>query len=434
VAKGKITKTSVEGMVPPTSGRTFIWDETLKGFAVFVTPKGRRSYVIQYRMGGRGSRTIRYTIGPHGNPWTPEKARKRAIELKYQVHQGIDPAQAEKEARKVAVVDETLRFSAYLETFDRLYLKARKLRSAAEVRRVLRKNALPVFGDQPITTITKKQIVTLMDQLLEQNKSLALHTFTSLRAMMNFAITRSDIERSPMQGLTKPHKPARRTRTLSDWELQRAWEAASDMGFPEGTAIQMLILTGQRLKEVARAAWNEFDFRENVWTIPSERSKNKRTHVLPLSEHMLQFFDLHWPNGTREGFLFRGQHGRPISMFSIIKHCLDAHIARRAELAASVSGGAAATVIPHFVFHDLRRTMSSGLRRLGATLETTELILNHVSGTRSELVETYHRYDLLPEKSDALRKWHRHVEELMSAEDAWPGGKTLPRLNFSSKK
>jgi hypothetical protein len=71
---------------------------------------------------------------------------------------------------------------------------------------------------------------------------------------------------------------------------------------------------------------------------------------------------------------------------------------------------------------------------LGATLETTEVILNHISGSRSELVETYQQYDLAPEKALALQTWHRHIKKLMSAEDAWPGGEILPPLDLSSKK
>jgi len=435
VAKGKITKTTVDNLLPAPSGKVFLWDEKISGFGVYVTPTGARGYVLQYRMGGRGFPCRRYTIGRHGSPWTPEKARQRAMELLYQIDQGIDPLLIEQQARAAAEVDEKLRFSTYLETFDRLYLQARKLRSAAGIRRCLRSNALPFFGDQPITTITKKQIVNLMDQLLGRNKSAATHTFTSLRSMMNFAISRSDLERTPMQGLKKPHKETRRDRALNDWELQRVWEAASDIGYPEGVIIQMLILTGQRLLEVAHAPWNEFDLRDHTWKLPAERTKNKRAHLLPLSESMLEFFDLHWPAETRNGLLFRRKTGKRISAFALVKRRLDAHVARRVALAAAASGSASTpTTIPHFVLHDLRRTCSTGLRRVEASLETTELVLNHVSGTRSELVDTYQLYDLLPEKSRALQAWHRHVESLMSADDAWPGGKTLPPLDFSSKK
>jgi integrase len=433
VAKGKITKTTVDSLLPSPAGKLFLWDGKVSGFGVYVTPKGTRGYVLQYRMGGRETPCRRYTIGRHGSPWTPEQARQRALVLLYEVDQGIDPLLAKQRAKAAAEVDEKLRFSVYLETFDKLYLLARRLRSAAEVRRCLRANALPLFGDQPITTITKQQIVGLMDQLLERNKSVALHTFTSLRAMMNFAISRSDLEMSPMQGLKKPHKPARRTRTLNDWELQRVWEAASDMGYPEGVIIQILILMGQRLLEVAHASWNEFDLRDHAWRLPPERTKNKRAHLLPLSEPMLEFFDLHWPAETRNGLLFPRKTGKPVTAFTFVKRRLDAHISRRVELAAAASGSTPAA-LPHFVLHDLRRTFSTGLRRLGATLETTELILNHVSGTRSELVDTYQLYDLLPEKSLALDRWHRHVNALMSASDAWAGGKTLPPLDFSSKK
>lgn len=431
MATGKITKTTVDNLAPSPSSKVILWDEKVAGFGVYVTPSGTRGYVLQYRMGGRGYPTRRYTIGRHGSPWTPDKARQRALELLYQVYQGIDPLLAEQQARAVAEVDEKLRFSTYIESFDKLYLQAKNLRSARNVRAVLKVNALPAFGEQPITTITKQQIVALMDELSERNKHAARHTFAALRLLTNFAVTRSDLETSPLKGLKMPHKPTRRTRILSDQELLRAWEASADMGYPYGPLIQMLILTGQRLKEVAHATWSELDLRDHLWTLPAERTKNKRIHLVPISEDMLEFLNLHWPADSREGLLYRGKRGNRLTTFSTMKDHLDAYIARRVELAASQTGQRAEPV-PHFVLHDLRRTMASGLRRLGVTLETTEVILNHVSGTRSDLVETYQRYDLAPEKSQALQSWHRHIKELLGSPDAWPGGKELPLLDIPS--
>jgi hypothetical protein len=73
--KGKITLKSVNGM--QSNGNTFLWDTTVSGFGVKLTGAGDRIYLVQYRMGGRGSTTTRYTIGKHGSPWTPDAARKK---------------------------------------------------------------------------------------------------------------------------------------------------------------------------------------------------------------------------------------------------------------------------------------------------------------------------------------------------------------------
>src|SRR4051794_29829598 len=94
VPTARITKTSVDA-VAPGSKDIFLWDDELRGFGLRTTPMGAKSYVLQFRMGGRESPSRRYTIGRHGSPWTPQTARKEAERLSMLVQQGIDPVQAE---------------------------------------------------------------------------------------------------------------------------------------------------------------------------------------------------------------------------------------------------------------------------------------------------------------------------------------------------
>jgi integrase len=278
-------------------------------------------------MGGRGSPTRRYTIGRHGSPWTVDKARDRARELLYEIAQGTDPQLKEQEARTAAVVDEALRLRNYVETFDKFHLQARNLRSAKATRRLLDQDVVPTLDDRPINTITRQDIVKLLDQLTLRSKGGANHNYCALSAMFNFAFRRGDIDKNPIQGLSKPHKFHSRQRVLSDWELLRAWEAAHDLGHPHGTAIQMLILTGQRLKEVCDAVWEEMDLYDNLWTLPAKRTKNKRTHMLPITEYMRAFFDLHWPAQGRSGRIFLTSRGYGLSNFALTKKRFDAAVA-----------------------------------------------------------------------------------------------------------
>lgn len=77
MATGRITKRTIDALLASKLAG-FVWDEDLKGFGVKTTPNGSASYVVQYRMGGRESKTRRYTIGGHGSPWTPTTARDEA--------------------------------------------------------------------------------------------------------------------------------------------------------------------------------------------------------------------------------------------------------------------------------------------------------------------------------------------------------------------
>ncbi len=118
MATGRITKTAVDGMAPAAADQ-FLWDDEVRGFGLKVTPGGAKSYIIQYRTGGRGSPTRRYTIGRHG-PLTPNAAKTEAKRLLGLVSDGKDPASIKRAARTVAV---DLAFAGFAGRFLNLYVK-----------------------------------------------------------------------------------------------------------------------------------------------------------------------------------------------------------------------------------------------------------------------------------------------------------------------
>lgn len=424
MAVGKITKSTVAALRKPTSGRFFLWDEKVSSFGVFVTSTGHVSYVLQYRMGGRETKTRRYTIGRHGSPWTPDTARGRAIQLLFDVQRGVDPLLAERSAKAATEADENLRLKAYYETFMKQHVEARELRSAKSLRQYLEKDLVPLLGEKLITEITRKDIVKRLDAVSERSKSAAVHVFTTLRALMNFAKKRGDLTVNVMEGMSKPHEIASRNRVLFGSELQRAWEAAYDFHSLDGVAIWMLLLTAQRYREVVDLVWEELDLSERIWTIPGARTKNKKDHIVPLTPTFIGVLDTHWPDSSqRKGRLF---HTRLLGS-SEFKNRWDAFLHRRVLLAGQASGTGVVEEIPPFTFHDLRRSVATGLQRLQVPIEHTEAILNHVSGTRSKLVDTYQLHNYREEKAVALGKWDQYLADLMARDDAWPGGKDLPK-------
>ena len=69
--------------------------------------------------------------------------------------------------------------------------------------------------------------------------------------------------------------------------------------------------------------------------------------------------------------------------------------------------------IPHWTFHDLRRTAATGMARLGIPVRVTEAVLNHASGTGGGIVGVYQRFDFADEKRRALDAWARFVMSLI---------------------
>ena len=163
MATGKITKRSVDALQP--SARTeFLWDDELKGFGLRITPNGAKSYVYQYRLGGREAPKRRATIGRHGSPWTPQTAREEAGRLARMVGQGQDPMQQDADRRRESV---DLAFDAYVTRFVDGHLKS-AWKDWRIGERLLIAEAVPVLKSKPLSLIKRSDLATVMDRLADR--------------------------------------------------------------------------------------------------------------------------------------------------------------------------------------------------------------------------------------------------------------------------
>jgi integrase len=183
---------------------------------------------------------------------------------------------------------------------------------------------------------------------------------------------------------------------LTDEELGLLWKATELSGSPFGPLFQLLILTGQRREEVAGLDWSELDRPTGSWLIPGYRTKNRKANYIPLSKAAIAVLDgiaadHPWP---RTGYVFSTTGKTPVSGFSKAKRRMD-------ELMRESLGER----FQPWRAHDLRRTLATGMQRLGVRFEVTEAILNHVSGSRAGVAGIYQRYDWAAEKRDALGAW-----------------------------
>lgn len=418
MATGRITKRSVEAVaLPPEGSRAYLWDDTLKGFGVMVTPAGSRSYLVQYRIGGRGAPTERYTIGKHGSPWTAEKARDRATDLLELVRKKISPVQADR-LRLVEAVEskkdaERFAFSSYADDFTKRHADARKLRSADDIKAVFRRDLKPYFKDKPITAIRRTDVQACLDLIGERSGSAANKAHKWLRKMLAFAVNRGDLAASPMEGMAPPHQEGKRQRVLRGKELVFVWRAADDLGEPWSSFLRVLMLLGQRLREVACMDWKELDLDGATWVIPGSRTKNKRDHLVPLPAAVVAILAKIQPDTKkRKGSVFSTNGESPIAGFSKLKGKLDDLVQKQAEKAAAGTGELPIP-IEAWVFHDLRRSLATGCQALGFPIEHTEAVLNHVSGSRGGLAAIYQLHEYRDEKTAALNAWARHIEALL---------------------
>jgi hypothetical protein len=194
MASLKITKRNVDAASKPDKGDAYYWDTELRGFGLRVTKNGVRSYVVQYRLPGRPARRI--TIGVHGSPWTPERAREKATDILISVKQGDDPAVVAKNRQRAAV---DLEFSKYVETFTDGYLKHEWGDTWAHAKRQLEQHVVPHLKGRPLPEIKKHEVSDVIDSLLDR-PALARNTHAVLRKLFTWAVNRGDLLASPQAG------------------------------------------------------------------------------------------------------------------------------------------------------------------------------------------------------------------------------------------
>jgi integrase len=212
----------------------------------------------------------------------------------------------------------------------------------------------------------------------------------------------SGVPANPCRDAGRPAKPKARERVLSERETGLLWHILEREGAPFGPAMQLLLLTGQRRNEVFSADRREFDVEAGLWTIPAERAKNGAAHLVPIPPAVTAIVKNLMKKGKGDKlFPARGNLNAGPSGFS------KAMIRVRTALDEQMGDE-----VPHWTLHDLRRTLATGLQRLGVRLEVTEGVLNHLSGSRAGIVGVYQRHNYFDEKKAALVAWHREVKRL----------------------
>lgn len=412
MAVALLTKKYIESIQPPTNGkRLVVWDTKLSGFGIRVTSKGVASYVVQYRMGGRETRTEFVTLGQHGNPLTTDEARRAATELLAKVRLGQNPKLEKKERIQSAAMqqrrDKHLEFRNFAESFVENYARARKLKSAEDIAAVFRRDLVPSFAGTSIATLTRGEISLAIRRIGQRSPSAANKAYRMLNVMLNWAVEIEAIEANPMSKLKLPFPEQSRERVLSDSELRLVWKASVELGYPFGHIVRVLILNGQRLREVSGMRWEEIDLQSKTWTIPSRRSKNKRHHIVPLTEAALQLLaEIQASSPFNSDYVFTTTGRSSPSGFSKAKARLDKQVTQLCSLEQ------AQTPAP-WTFHDLRRTFATRCQQLGISMQTIEALINHV-GSRAGIVGVYQTHNFAPEKRQAIGMWEQELMQIVN--------------------
>jgi integrase len=385
--------------IKPGAARKEVPDGLMRGLFFIMQPSGKASWAVRYRA---TSQPRKLTLGTY--PAIDLKAaRDLAGEALVKVARGDDPA-AEKQAAKAAgrvPTDHDL-VEKVAEQFIVRHIRATMRPSwAREAERMVRKEIIGSWKGRKLSEIRKADIHSLLDAIVDRPAPIvANRTLATLRRMCSWARQRGLIETSPCADVEPPAPEQSRDRVLSDDELRTVWQASEALGWPFGPLVQLLILTGQRLAEVAELHWGEIDFAGKMWTLPKERCKNGQAHQVPLSPQALAILEGLPRIAGESDFVFTTNGKTTVSGFS----------KARARL------GAALPDAPHWTFHDLRRTAATGMAALGVNIPVIEKVLNHVSGSFAGIVGVYQRHGFGDERRRALDSWGAHIDRLVAGE------------------
>jgi integrase len=409
--KTLITDRTLRGLRPAPAGtRTVLWDSAVPSLCVRVTDKGAASFNVMRRLRGR---IIRRMIGiswhvpfPAGQPlpYALSDARDDARAAILDISRGIDPKKRKETERGAEAQRQANSFGSVAEAFIQKHVSG--LKSGPEVETTIRRELIPKLGSRPIADITRRDVVELIEVIADSGRKYAAHKlFNYVSKLFAWAIARHiyGLETSPCTGV-KPSeiagKKEPRQRVLSDSEIRALWKATEGLGYPAAPFVRLLLLTGQRLREVAEMTWSEIDIDKVLWTIPADRMKGDSAHEVPLSTMAVEILKS-LPRWTGP-FVFTTTGGaRPISGFSKMKARLDTAIKEP---------------ITPWRFHDLRRSMRTGLSALRVPDVVSELCIAH---TQKGLHKVYDQHAYLDEKRHAFESWANRVLAICE-----PGGQS----------
>jgi integrase len=404
------TATHVAALLPRPSPYT---DPAQLGLQLLVRKKlnGKpsRSWVLRYKFSGVEKRIV---LG-HLPETSLDAARGQARHYRELASKGIDPERARprRNPRPAPALlpsapvraDDAHSVDHMVSEFIERHLRpTRKRPEYAEA--ILSKDVLPEWTGRDARTIKPREVVTLLDGIVERgSRVMANRTAALLGQMFKFAIHRTIVDDSPVKLLYRPGgKEKARSRVLADGELKAylAKPTACTRYERLSHVITLLLLTGQRRGELALARWSHVDLDALTWTIPDENAKAGRGHVVPLSAWAVR--ELQALRGLAKGSRWvvpNAEDTGPIEPKQLtrgVAKCLKRFKKQGIEA---------------FTLHDLRRTCRTGLARLKVAPHIAERVLNHA---QDRIPGTYDRHEYLDDKRDALEKWAAHLTSLTS--------------------
>jgi integrase len=381
----KLTEQAVRHAAVPESGYSLIRDDELTGFALRVTSKGAKAFVLGYTVAGRERRM---TVGSWP-AWTAAAARVAVKALRRDIEQGVDPLEEKQQRQR----DPT--FSDLLAEYERIRVPHQ--RRGGDMMARLERDAVPALGKRKLSDVTRREIVSLLEKKAEAAPVSANRTHQAINAVFNFGVKRDWLAINPAANIDPPGgKEKPRDRVLSFDEIATVWQGLDGTGVTPTVRdiLRFILLTAQRPGEACSLEWNELD--GDMWNMPAEKAKSGKAQRVPIQ-------------GLAAELLEGRQQQRGVSWV---------YASRYRSRNASTSEASVANAVQlnncfgvsHWTPHDLRRTAASHMASLKVAPHIIDRLLNHSMSSVTERHYNHYFYDV--EKREALALWDTKLREI----------------------
>ncbi|GEM78493.1 tyrosine-type recombinase/integrase [Vibrio superstes] len=339
---------------------------SVAGLGLDVSPTGKKTFRYEKKVNGKN---IKVTLGKYPDI-TVEQARNLAKEQAQKIADGVNPNEEKRKQRDHINFDAL--FEIYTATLKLdVQAKLRRPRSLELSNTLYSLHVAPVIGKNSVIDFTRQDAKTFLNGLLAKyGYSRHNHALTLLKSMYN----RAELEVNPFKDIKKIDEALhRRTRTLSGEELERLLDSLNYEDQIYRDFVLVLLFTGQRKSNVISMQWNQINFETKTWTIPSENTKNKKLHAVPLSLPVVELLtERKNKANNRESFVFpshRSSTGHISDKGS--KGGFWRRIIERADLYDSQNKA------NNFRMHDLRRTLATNIVNQGGSIQAISKLLGH---------------------------------------------------------
>ena len=366
------------------------------GLFLLVKTSGKKLWRFRYQRPVSGSRT-NLSLGSYP-ALTLAAARQIRDQHLTTLAQGMDPQQQQELASEQRQIELDSIFSTVAANWFQIKSKSVTEDYAKDIWRSLDKDVFPTIGSIPVQEIKARTIVEALEPIKARG---ALETVRRLVQRVNeimiYAVNTGLIDANPASGVGMAfEKPKKQNMpTLRPEELPKLMRSLvmSNLSVPTHCLIKWQLLTLVRPSEASGARWSEIDLDAKLWTIPAERMKAKREHIVPLSQQALDILEVMKPVSAHREHVFPSRNDPKQPMNSQTANAALKRIGYGGKLVA----------------HGLRSIASTAMNEAGFNPDVIEASLAH--SDKNEVRRAYNRSTYLPQRQDLLAWWGNFIEK-----------------------